>query len=197
MKPIRIREIQGRVVPLPRDDVDSDQLAPARFLHAQPRGGVVLLHDWRFAADGSARPDSPLDHPVRAGAEILLAGANFGCGSSREHAVWACLDFGLKAIVATSFADIFRANAWRSGLLTVEVDAETHGELLAAVAADPSAEVVISLEELTLTLPGGRRVGFAYEPFARRCLLEGSDALDVLLGHDDAITRWERERSQT
>ena len=193
MRPIR--EIRGRLVPLPHDDVDTDQLAPARFVRARGRRGEALLHDWRFAADGTPRPDSPLDRPELAGAEILVAGANFGCGSSREHAVWACLDFGLRAVVAPSFADIFRANAARNGLLTVRIDAAAHRELLAA-AADPAAEVTISLEDLTLTLPGGRRVAFPFDPFARRCLLEGQDALDYLLDQDDAIDRWEASQDE-
>lgn len=199
MKPSRepICEVRGRMLPLPHDDVDTDQLAPARFVHGWRRRGAVLLHDWRFAADGGLRCDSPLDRPEHAGAEILVAGANFGCGSSRENAVWACLDFGLRAVVAASFADIFRANAARNGLLTVTVDAGVQSELLAVVAVDPSVEVTISLEDLTLELPGGRRVDFAYHPFARRCLLQGQDALDYLLEHDASISRWEQERSPT
>ncbi len=190
-----IRDIRGRLVPLPHDDVDTDQLIPARFAHIPSRPGDRLLHDWRFTADGGRRPDSPLDAPEYAGAEILLAGANFGCGSSREHAVGACLDYGLTAIAAISFADIFRANAARNRLLTVAVDAATQRELLAAVAADPSTDVEISLEDLTLTLPGGRRVPFPYDPFVRRCLLEGMDTLDYLLEQDEAISRWERSRA--
>src|SRR5512136_2072715 len=150
--------LASRAVVLPTDDVDTDQIIPARFLKVTDKAGLgaSLFADWRYAADGSPRPDFVLNQPGASGAAILVAGANFGCGSSREHAPWALTGFGFRAVVSTSFADIFRNNALKNGLLPVAIDAATHAELLAALARAPEAELRIDLAAQTLTLPGGR-----------------------------------------
>lgn len=191
MEPIDI--VRGRLVPLPNQNVDTDQITPARFLRQTGREGLdkVLFHDWRFDEDGNPKPDFPFNRPEFDGATILLAGDNFGCGSSREHAPWACLAYGLRAIISTSFADIFRGNSAKNGLLTVIVDPKTHRELFETVEKDPSVEVTISLREQTLALPDGRKVSFPYDAFARRCLLEGKDQLGYLLDLDPEISRYE------
>jgi 3-isopropylmalate/(R)-2-methylmalate dehydratase small subunit len=165
--------LTARTVVLPIDDVDTDQIIPARFLKGTTRDalGRHLFAGWRDD------PVFALNRPEAAGAEVLVAGRNFGCGSSREHAVWALRDWGFRAVVAPSFADIFRANALKNGLLPVAVGADAHAKLLAA----PGAAVVVDLETRTLVLPDGTREAFPVEPFARRCLLEGMDELDFLL----------------
>jgi 3-isopropylmalate/(R)-2-methylmalate dehydratase small subunit len=194
MEPIDI--IQGRMIPVPSENIDTDQITPARFLRITGRDGLekVLFYDWRFNEDGSPKPDFPMNKPEFEGASILLAGDNFGCGSSREHAPWACVAYGLKAIISTSFADIFRGNSAKNGLLTVIVDAKTHKELFEAVAKDTAVEVRISLKERKLTLPSGRSVEFPYDPFARKCLLEGKDQLGFLLDLAETVSRYENSR---
>jgi len=181
--------LRSRVVVLLRDDVDTDQIIPARFLKTTEKVGLGrhLFADWRWAADGSPRPGFPLDQPGSAGARVLLAGGNFGCGSSREHAPWALLDFGFRAVIATSFADIFRNNALGNGLLPVAVEPPVHARLRDLLAADPAAEVAIDLATRSLTLPDGSRAGFPVDPFAARCLLAGTDTLGYLLGFADRI----------
>jgi 3-isopropylmalate/(R)-2-methylmalate dehydratase small subunit len=192
MEPIDV--VRGRMVPLPNQNVDTDQITPARFLRQTGREGLdkVLFHDWRFDEDGEPKADFPLNRPEFQGATILLAGDNFGCGSSREHAPWACLAYGFRAIVSTSFADIFRGNAAKNGLLTVIVDAKTHRELFEAVEKDPAVEVSISLREQAIALPGGRKAPFPYDAFARKCLLEGKDQLGYLRELEPEIERYER-----
>jgi len=190
MNPIRV--IEGRTVVLPRENVDTDQIIPARFLKTTSKEGLgrSLFADWRYDAAGAARPDFVLNRPEAQGCQVLVAGDNFGCGSSREHAPWALVDFGIRAVVSTSLADIFRNNALKNGLLPVAVDAEAHRKLLAA----PGAPVRIDLEARTVTLPDGSRVSFPLDGFARYCLMNGVDELGFLLGQQEAIARYEGSR---
>ena len=184
--------LTARVMPLPANDVDTDQIIPARFLKATDKAGMGghLFADWRYLPDGSPRPEFVLNQPQFQGAQILLAGDNFGCGSSREHAPWALAGFGFRAVISTSFADIFRNNALKNGLLPIVVDAGVHAKLLAA----PGAQVTVSLEDQSLTLADGTRVEFPIDPFARYCLMNGVDELGFLLSQDDAISRFEAAR---
>lgn len=186
--------LTSRVVVLPVNDIDTDQIIPARFLKTTDKNGLgkSLFADWRYEADGSPKADFPLNAPSAAGAQVLLAGDNFGCGSSREHAPWALTGFGLRAVVSTSFADIFRNNATKNGLLPVAVDAASHAELLAALQRDPAATVAIDLTAQTITLPGGKAVRFPVDPFVRTCLLEGVDELGYILKHEARIVAHER-----
>ncbi len=183
----RFTRLESRMVPLLIDDVDTDQIIPAEHLKATGRGdfGEALFAAWR------RDPGFVLNRPEHRGARVLLAGENFGCGSSREHAAWALLDHGFRAVVSPRFADIFRANALRNGLLTVTVEREVHRRLATAVEGDPGAEVTIDLEAEQLTLPDGTEVAFAVEPFARRCLLEGVDQLGYLRRQEAAIAAYE------
>lgn len=185
-----IKTIRSRTVVLPVRDIDTDQIIPARFLTTTTRSGLGahLFADWRYAGDGAPKADFVLNRPEAAGCAILVAGNNFGCGSSREHAPWALSDHGFRAVVSTQIADIFRANALKNGLLPVIVDEATHSWLL----EHPGAEVAIDLESTTLTLPGGQAVRFPLEPFARYCLLNGVDELGFLLGRDEEIRAYER-----
>ncbi|MCC6956035.1 MAG: 3-isopropylmalate dehydratase small subunit [Anaerolineales bacterium] len=175
------------------DNIDTDQIIPARFLKATDKAGMgeALFADWRFHPDGTPREDFPLNRPERQGAQALLAGDNFGCGSSREHAPWALTGFGLRAVISTSFADIFRNNALKNGLLPVEVDAQTHRALVEQ-SADPAARVLIDLREQTLRLPDGRTASFPIAAFARTCLLNGVDELGYILGFSEQIEAYER-----
>jgi 3-isopropylmalate/(R)-2-methylmalate dehydratase small subunit len=189
----RFTTLTSRVVVLPVNDIDTDQIIPARFLKTTDKAGLgtSLFADWRYQADGSPRADFVLNQPGAAGARILLAGHNFGCGSSREHAPWALAGFGFQAVVATSFADIFRNNALKNGLLPVAVDPAAHAELLQALAAAPTAEVTVDLASQTIRLPGGRQVAFPIDAFSRTCLLEGVDELGYLLKHEPQIAAHE------
>jgi 3-isopropylmalate/(R)-2-methylmalate dehydratase small subunit len=184
------RAFTSRVVVLDTDNIDTDQICPARFLTATTRGGfgAALFADWRWDGQGRPRPEFALNRPGAEGARVLLAGRNFGCGSSREHAVWALLENGFRAVVSTSFADIFRSNALKAGLLPVQVDPLTYRMLAAA----PASEVAIDLKDQTLRLPDGSRAVFPIDPFARRCLLEGADALAFLLSQEPAIAAHEQ-----
>ncbi len=190
MDPIRL--VRGRTAVLPRANIDTDQIIPARFLKTTVRTGLgkSLFADWRYDAAGTPRPDFALNRLEAAGCTVLVAGDNFGCGSSREHAPWALLDFGFRAVVATSIADIFRNNALKNGLLPVVVDPATHQRLLAA----PGAEVAIDLESRTLALADGTRASFPIDGFARTCLLNGVDELGFLLSQEEAIAAFERSR---
>ena len=188
-----LRPFTSRLVPLPADNVDTDQIIPARFLKGTDKAGLAegLFADWRYDADGQPKQGFVLNRPEMAGRAVLLAGANFGSGSSREHAAWALRAFGFRAVLAPVFADIFRNNALKNGLLPVELPAEAHAELAAAVDADPDAQVTVDLEAETVTLPGGRTVGFAVDPFARQMLLDGTDELGYLLSHGAAVAAYE------
>jgi 3-isopropylmalate/(R)-2-methylmalate dehydratase small subunit len=185
-----MREVRSRTVVLPVDDVDTDQIIPARFLKGTTKTGLGknLFADWRYDASGQPRADFVLNRPDAAGARVLVAGRNFGCGSSREHAPWALVDFGFRAVVSVSFGDIFRTNSLKNGLLPVQVDAATHAALLAA----SGALVVIDIDTTTLLMPDGTRVRFPVEPFARFCLLNGTDELAFLLSLDPTIGAYER-----
>jgi 3-isopropylmalate/(R)-2-methylmalate dehydratase small subunit len=186
--------LTSRVVVVPQNDIDTDQIIPARFLKTTDKAGLgaSLFADWRYAADGSPRPDFPLNAPRAQGAQVLLAGDNFGCGSSREHAPWALTGFGFRAVVSTSFADIFRNNALKNGLLPVAIEAGAHASLLAHLAARPEAEVTVDLAAQELTLPDGLRVRFPIDAFSRTCLLEGVDELGYILRFEPQIEAHER-----
>jgi 3-isopropylmalate/(R)-2-methylmalate dehydratase small subunit len=175
--PEPLRPFTSTVIPLLADNVDTDQIIPARYLKGTSKDGLGegLFADWRYDGDGSPREGFVLNRPEMAGRAVLLAGANFGSGSSREHAAWALRAFGIRAVLAPLFADIFRNNALKNGLLPVELPADAHAELAAAVEADPDAEVTVDLGAETVTLPGGRAVGFHVDPFARQMLLDGTD----------------------
>jgi 3-isopropylmalate/(R)-2-methylmalate dehydratase small subunit len=181
------------MVVLPVENVDTDQIIPARFLKTTSKVGLgnSLFSDWRYDAQGQPRPDFALNRPDVSGAQVLVAGNNFGCGSSREHAPWALMDYGFRAVVSTYFADIFRNNALKNGLLPVVVDGDTYAELAAAFERDPHSTVIIDLQSQQLTLPGGRAVSFPIDPFARHCLLNGLDQLGFLLGEEAAIAAYE------
>jgi 3-isopropylmalate/(R)-2-methylmalate dehydratase small subunit len=182
--------LTARTVAMPGENIDTDQIIPARFLTTTTRAGLgsQLFADWRYAADGTPQPDFVLNRPASAGAQILVAGRNFGCGSSREHAPWALLDYGFRAVVSTELADIFCTNALKNGLLPVVVDEATSAWLL----AHPGVELTLDVAATTLTLPDGRAVRFPLEPFARHCLLQGVDELGFLLDRRAAIEAFER-----
>jgi 3-isopropylmalate/(R)-2-methylmalate dehydratase small subunit len=175
--------LAARAVVLPVDDVDTDQIIPARFLKTTNKAGLgaSLFSDWRYDDKGDPRPEFALNQPDAEGAHVLVAGRNFGCGSSREHAVWALAGWGVRAVIALSFADIFRNNALKNGLLPVEVDAKFHQALLASRAREPSVVVAIDLEAQRVRLPDGTQATFPIDPFAKRCLLQGVDELGYLL----------------
>ncbi|MBI2976971.1 MAG: 3-isopropylmalate dehydratase small subunit [Chloroflexi bacterium] len=186
--------LASRILPLPMNDVDTDQIIPARFLKAINKEGMGdnLFADWRYNADGSPRTGFVLNKPEAKGAQILLAGDNFGCGSSREHAPWALTGYGFRAVISTSFADIFCNNALKNGLLPIVVDPATHADLLDLVEESPQAQVAVDLASQTVTLPGGKTVNFPIDGFSKTCLLNGVDELGYLLGFADQITEYEK-----
>ena len=189
-----IRTFSSRTVVLPFTNIDTDQIIPARFLTTTTKEGLgkQAFADWRYDATGAPQTDFVLNSPEAAGCSILVAGRNFGCGSSREHAPWALLDCGFRAVISTEIADIFRNNSLKNGLLPIVVDAAAHAQLLAA----PGAEVVVSVADQTLTLPDGAKVKFPIDPFARYCLLNGVDELEFLLSQGDAIAAFETRRTK-
>jgi len=186
----RITKFTSPTVVWTADDVDTDQVIPARFLKGTARSGwgEHLFADRRYDAEGRPRPEFPLNRPEAKGARVLVAGRNFGCGSSREHAVWALQGFGFQAVVALSFADIFRGNALKNGLLPVVVDEAVHSRLVSA----PGSGVTVDLEAQKLMLADGTAASFPIDPFARYCLLNGIDELQFLLGQEEAIAGYER-----
>ena len=188
--------LTSRVVPLPVNDVDTDQIIPARFLKAIDKKGMGdnLFADWRYNADGSPKADFVLNKPESDGRQILLAGDNFGCGSSREHAPWALTSFGFHAVISTSFADIFRNNALKNGLIPIIVDDETHKMLFDFIEEVPNAEITVDLESQTLTFPNGS-VKFPIDPFNKTCLLNGVDELGYILGFENEIATFEAKLS--
>ncbi len=190
MKPFTTFE--SRVVRLPIDNIDTDQIIPARFLKTISKEGLgdQLFNDWRYDASGAPKPDFVLNQPGAKGAEILLAGDNFGCGSSREHAPWALTQFGFRAVVSTSFADIFRQNALKNSLLPIIVPRDVHAELFALA---PDAKLTVDLATQRLTLPNGRAVEFPVDPFAKHCLLNGVDELGYILQQEAAISAYEKQ----
>src|SRR5687767_14051068 len=185
-----IRTIESRTAVLPFTNIDTDQIIPARFLTTTTREGLgkQAFADWRYDAAGNPKPEFALNKPEAAVCMILVAGRNFGCGSSREHAPWALLAFGFRAVISTEIADIFRNNSLKNGLLPIVVVEDTHGWLL----AHPGAEVEIDLPGSCFRLPYGTAVPFPIESFARHCLVNGIDELGFLLAHGDAIERHER-----
>ncbi|HEV8330145.1 MAG TPA: 3-isopropylmalate dehydratase small subunit [Steroidobacteraceae bacterium] len=185
-----IRTFSSRTAVLPYTNIDTDQIIPARFLTTTTKDGLgkQAFADWRYDATGAPQADFLLNRPEAAGCTILVAGRNFGCGSSREHAPWALLDYGFRAVVSTEIADIFRSNSLKNGLLPIVVDEKSHAWLL----ANPGASVKVDLQASTLTLPDGVAVEFPIEAFARYCLLNGVDELGFLLQQADAIKRYEQ-----
>jgi 3-isopropylmalate/(R)-2-methylmalate dehydratase small subunit len=185
--------VSSAVVPMPRADVDTDQIIPARFLKTVNRAGLgeQLFNDWRYLPDGSPNPEFILNQPSMAGRAVLLAGDNFGCGSSREHAPWALMAWGIRAVISSSFADIFRNNALKNGLLPIEVPAEELSRLFALVDAEPDAAITVDLEAQELRLPDGSAITFHVDAFARRMILDGTDELGYLLSLEDRIAAYE------
>lgn len=192
MKPLT--RIHSRTAVLPFENIDTDRIIPARFLTTTERVGLgkFAFNDWRYDASGQGNPDFPLNRPATKGCAILVAGHNFGCGSSREHAPWALLDFGITAVISSEIADIFRSNSLKNGLLTIVISRAEHQWLL----AHPGIELTIDVRDQYIALPDGGRIAFELEPFARHCLLEGVDQLGYLLQQADAIdaheSRWEQ-----
>jgi 3-isopropylmalate/(R)-2-methylmalate dehydratase small subunit len=191
MEPIRV--VRSRTAVLPIENVDTDQIIPARFLKVTTKTGLGdrLFSDWRYELSGQPKPDFVLNRPESQGAQVLVAGDNFGCGSSREHAPWALYDFGFRAVVSTSIADIFRNNALKNGLLPIVVEKAVHQKLVAT----PGSEVTVDLEAQTVTLADGTTARFPIDPFARYCLLNGVDELAFLLSQEEAIAAYERRAS--
>jgi 3-isopropylmalate/(R)-2-methylmalate dehydratase small subunit len=185
-------QITSKTVVFPVDNIDTDQIIPARFLKTISKAGLgdQLFYDWRYDASGAPKPDFILNTDAAKGAQILVAGDNFGCGSSREHAPWALTQFGFKAVVSTSFADIFKGNSLKNGLLPIVVPADIHATLIKS----PGAIVKIDLASQTLTLPDAATVEFPIDAFSKHCLLEGVDELGYILKQDAAITGYESTR---
>ena len=195
----QVRRIRGSIVAIPVNDIDTDQIIPARFLKVTDKAGLgkAAFCDWRYMEDGETpNPEFILNNPDYEGASVLVAGDNFGCGSSREHAPWALLGAGFKAVVSTDFADIFRNNALKNGLLPVVVDAETQQQLFSLADEDPSTSVSVDVEAQTLTLPDGRAVRFPLDGFSKYCLLNGVDQLGYLLALDAEIQKFESNNRQ-
>ncbi|MGI9206195.1 MAG: 3-isopropylmalate dehydratase small subunit [Woeseiaceae bacterium] len=190
-----INILRSKTVVLPATDVDTDQIIPARFLTTTTRQGLGanLFYDWRFDSRGERNNDFVLNKPAAKDCQILVAGRNFGCGSSREHAPWALLDYGLRAVISTEIADIFRSNSLKNGFLPIVVDENTHAWLL----DHPGCELTIDVAQSAVILPDGKSVIFPIDSFARYCLLEGIDQLGFLLKHESAIKEFEETRSWT
>jgi 3-isopropylmalate/(R)-2-methylmalate dehydratase small subunit len=184
----------SRVVPIAAENVDTDQIVPARYLKMTDKAGLAdaLFRDWRFREDGTLKdPPFVLDQPGMAGRQILLVGDNFGAGSSREHAPWALAAWGVRAIISTSYADIFGSNSLKNGVLPIAVDAATHARLVALLRADPEAALTVDLAEGGILLPDGSTIDFEIDPFAKRMLLAGTDELGYLLSKDAELKTWE------
>ena len=195
----KLSHIQGSIVSIPVNDIDTDQIIPARFLKVTDKAGLgkAAFCDWRYLEDGETpNPDFILNNPDYEGASVLVAGDNFGCGSSREHAPWALIGAGFKAVVSTDFADIFRNNALKNGLLPVVVDADTQQQLFSLADEDPSTRVSVDVEAQTLTLPDGRAVSFPLDGFSKYCLLNGVDQLGYLLALDEEVQAFEARNRQ-
>jgi 3-isopropylmalate/(R)-2-methylmalate dehydratase small subunit len=189
----------SRLVPFPINNIDTDQIIPARFLKTTSKEGLdkQLFNDWRYDAAGNPKPDFILNTPQGQGAAILLAGDNFGCGSSREHAPWALTQFGFRAVISTSFADIFNGNSLKNSLLPIVVPEEIHAELFALVGADPNTEIAVDLASQTIKLPDGRKIEFPVDVFSKTCMLEGVDELGYMLKQNAAIDAYEASRFST
>ncbi len=185
--------LDSKTVVLPIENIDTDQIIPARFLKTTSMEGLGdnLFLDWRYKSDGTPNPDFPLNKPEAKGAQILVAGDNFGCGSSREHAPWALVQYGFRAVISTSFADIFRGNALKNSLVPIVVPPGVHAELLKS----PGTNLKVDLETETLVFPDGRKVEFEIDSFAKQCLLEGVDELGYMLKQEPAIAAYEAHRT--
>lgn len=196
MEPIKTFTVT--MAPLPINDIDTDQIIPARFLKVTDKNGLgeACFSDWRYESDGSPKADFVLNQPQYKGAGVLLAGNNFGCGSSREHAPWALMGAGFKAVISTYFADIFRNNSLKNGLLPIVLDDETVQQLISLAEEEPETTLTISLEDQKVTLPDGRQVGFEVDGFSKYCLLNGVDQLGFLLGLDESIVHYEETYPQ-
>ena len=192
MKPIT--RIHSRTAVLVDENIDTDRIIPARFLTTTERSGLgkYCFQDWRYVQDGGDNPDFPLNKPEARGCSILVAGRNFGCGSSREHAPWALLDYGIQAVLCSEIADIFRGNALKNGLLAIVLDEAEHRWLL----KNPGIELSIDVREQAIELPDGGRIRFQLEAFARHCLLNGVDQLGFLLQQNNAITQYEQQQEK-
>ncbi len=186
-------KLTSHVVPVPVNDIDTDQIVPAQFLKVTDKNGLAdaLFFNWRYLPDGSDNPNFVLNQPQSAGAKILLAGDNFGCGSSREHAPWALTAYGFRAVISTSFADIFRNNSLKNGLLPIQIDEETHKMLFDLIEEIPNVELAVDLETQTLTFPNGS-VNFPIDAFNKTCLINGVDELGYILGFEKEITAFEQ-----
>ncbi len=192
----KLKHIQGSIVAIPVNDIDTDQIIPARFLKVTDKAGLgkAAFCDWRYLEDGKTpNPDFVLNQPAYQGASVLIAGNNFGCGSSREHAPWALIGAGFKAVISTDFADIFRNNALKNGLLPIIVDRDTQQQLFSLADEDPSATVAVDVAAQTVTLPDGRQVKFPLDGFSKYCLLNGVDQLGYLLALDEEVQAFEAE----
>ncbi len=191
MEPITTFTAKAAALPVP--DIDTDQIIPARYLRTTNKEGLqdALFADWRVGPDGQPRPDFPLNKPEAAGAEILIAGNNFGCGSSREHAPWALQAGGFKAVISTYFADIFSNNALKNGLLPIRVDEETYHQLVSLVQEEPETQVRVDLAAQTIVLPDGQSIPFPIDAFSKHCLLHGVDQLGFLQSQEAAIAAYE------
>jgi 3-isopropylmalate/(R)-2-methylmalate dehydratase small subunit len=195
----KVMTFTSRLAPLPIDNIDTDQIIPARFLKTTSKVGLgdQLFFDWRYDADGKPNPDFILNQPDGHAAQVLLAGDNFGCGSSREHAPWALTQYGFRAVISTSFADIFRGNALKNSLLPIVVPPDAHKALFAEMARNPETTVTIDLAQQKLTLPDGSSVTFPIDEFAKYCMLEGVDELGYILQQEPAIAAYEAKRVLT
>ncbi len=191
MEPITTFTAKAAALPVP--DIDTDQIIPARYLRTTNKEGLqdALFADWRVGPDGQPRPDFPLNKPEAAGAQILIAGNNFGCGSSREHAPWALQAGGFKAVISTYFADIFSNNALKNGLLPIRVDEETYHQLVSLVQEEPETQVRVDLAAQTIVLPDGQSIPFPIDAFSKHCLLHGVDQLGFLQSQEAAIAAYE------
>ncbi|MBN1994212.1 MAG: 3-isopropylmalate dehydratase small subunit [Anaerolineae bacterium] len=189
----KFTKLTATMIVIPTENIDTDQIIPARFLKVTDKQGLgdALFFDWRYHADGSPRADFILNTDHGRQAKILVAGDNFGCGSSREHAPWAIMGYGFRAVISTSFADIFRNNSLKLGLLPVIVDDETHWQLKSLIEEEPNTTVSIDLERQKLILPDGRQVEFPIDPFSKTCILNGLDQLGYLQGHAPSIAAYE------
>lgn len=190
---IPISTFTGRLVPLPIRDIDTDQIIPARFLKTIDKNGLGknLFNDWRYDEAGAPKPDFILNQPRAEGATILLAGDNFGCGSSREHAPWALMGFGFRAVISTSFADIFLNNCLKNGFLPIIIDELGHTDLFEASEQDQNLKIKIDLPEQTVHLPSGRKASFPIDDFSKKCLVAGVDQLGYLHQQSVSITKYE------
>ena len=188
----KIKTFSAKTVNLPNEDIDTDQIIPARFLTRQTIDGIgeCLFADWRFDKSGKPNENFILNQAESINAGILVAGNNFGCGSSREHAAWSLLDYGFRAIISSSFADIFQNNSLKNGLITIVVDLKTHGWLM----EHPATELIVDLKNTEIILENGKTVSFPIDSFARYCLLHGVDQLGYILSHESEINAYENQK---